>query len=77
MQNKNKVFLRSQIEILEFRMSGNVNINDFEKEDIPQVATEVLREATSQPPRDARRMVEDKLEEMRLRRELMEYDFDL
>ncbi|MCW8127529.1 PA3496 family putative envelope integrity protein [Microbulbifer halophilus] len=77
MQNKNKVFLRSQIEILEFRMSGNVNINDFENEDIPQVATEVLKQATSQPPRDARRMVEDKLEEMRLRRELMDYDFDL
>ncbi|WP_250463121.1 PA3496 family putative envelope integrity protein [Microbulbifer litoralis] len=62
---------------MEFRMSGNVNINDFEIDDIPQVATEVLRQATSQPPRDARRMVEDKLEEMRLRRELMDYDFDL
>ena len=60
-------------------MSGNVSgIDiDFENDDIPQIATEVLRQATSQPPRDARRMVEDKLEEMRLRRELMDYDFDL
>lgn len=76
-KTKTRVFLRSQIEIVEFRMSGNVNINDFENDDIPQIATEVLRQATSQPPRDARRMVEDKLEEMRLRRELMDYDFDL
>lgn len=58
-------------------MSGNVNINDFENDDIPQIATEVLRQATSQPTRDPRRMVEDKLEEMRLRRELMDYDYDL
>ncbi len=73
-----RVFLLSQIEIVEFRMSGNVSENyvDFDNDDIPQIATEVLRQATSQPPRDARRMVEDKLEEMRLRRELMDYDFD-
>ncbi|GAB2883194.1 PA3496 family putative envelope integrity protein [Microbulbifer echini] len=57
-----------------------MNVNEkhmvFDSVDIPQVATEVLRQATSQPPRDARRMIEDKLEERRLSRELMEYDFD-
>ncbi|QFT55552.1 PA3496 family putative envelope integrity protein [Microbulbifer sp. THAF38] len=57
-----------------------VNVNEkhmvFDNVDIPQIATEVLRQATSQPPRDARRMVEDKLEERRLSRELMDYDFD-
>jgi len=60
-------------------MSGNVSgIDiDFDNDDIPQIANEVLRQATSQPPRDARRMVEDRLEEMRLRRELMDYDFDV
>ncbi|AWF83400.1 PA3496 family putative envelope integrity protein [Microbulbifer sp. EKSA008] len=59
-------------------MSGHVNERrlDFDNVGIPQIATEVLKEATSQPPRDARRMVEDKLEEKRLRRELMDYDFD-
>ncbi|WP_444930468.1 PA3496 family putative envelope integrity protein [Microbulbifer sp. SSSA002] len=59
-------------------MSGHVNERhlDFDSVGIPQIATEVLKEATSQPPRDARRMVEDKLEEKRLRRELMDYDFD-
>ncbi len=59
-------------------MSGNVSENyiDFDNDDIPQIANEVLKQATSKPPRDARRMVEDKLEEMRLRRELMDYDFD-
>ncbi|MCX2831713.1 PA3496 family putative envelope integrity protein [Microbulbifer thermotolerans] len=74
-----QVFLLSQIEIVEFRMSGNVSGNDydFDYDDLPQIANEVLRQATSKPPRDARRMVEDKLEEMRLRRELMDYDFDL
>lgn len=60
-------------------MSGNVSENDldFDNNDIPQIATEVLKQASSQTPRDARRMVEDKLEEMRLRRELMDYDYDL
>ncbi|MGL6161796.1 PA3496 family putative envelope integrity protein [Microbulbifer sp.] len=60
-------------------MSGNVSEHDldFDNEDIPQIATEVLKQASSQAPRDARRMVEDKLEEMRLRRELMDYDYDL
>lgn len=60
-------------------MSGNVSEKDFDfdHDDIPHIATEVLRQATSQPPRDARRMVEDKLEEMRLRRELMDYDYEL
>ncbi|USD22959.1 PA3496 family putative envelope integrity protein [Microbulbifer variabilis] len=57
-----------------------VNVNEkhmvFDDVDIPQIANEVLRQATSQPPRDARRMVEDKLEERRLSRELMDYDFD-
>ncbi|MFA0811802.1 PA3496 family putative envelope integrity protein [Microbulbifer epialgicus] len=59
-------------------MSGNVNEKymEFDSVDIPQIATEVLKQATSQPPRDARRMVEDKLEEMRLRRELMDYEFE-
>ncbi|MFI2810317.1 MULTISPECIES: PA3496 family putative envelope integrity protein [Microbulbifer] len=59
-------------------MSGNVSEKtfDFDYDDIPQLATEVLKQATSQPPRDARRMVEDKLEEIRLQRELMDYDFD-
>lgn len=61
-----------------FRMSGHVNEKymDFDAVDIPEIATEVLKRATCHPPRDARRMVEDKLEEMRLRRELMEYDFE-
>ncbi|WP_141398547.1 MULTISPECIES: PA3496 family putative envelope integrity protein [Microbulbifer] len=59
-------------------MSGNVSEKDFEfdHDDIPQIANEILRQATSQPPTDARRMVEDKLEEMRLRRELMDYDLE-
>ncbi|WP_346839608.1 hypothetical protein [Microbulbifer sp. SAOS-129_SWC] len=59
-------------------MSGNVSgiSIDFDNDEIPQIANEVLRQATSQPPSDPRRMVEDKLEEMRLRRELMDYDFD-
>lgn len=59
-------------------MSGDVSGNDidFDIDDIPQIANEVLGQARLQSPRDARRMVEDKLEEMRLRRELMDYDFD-
>ncbi|MEW5248545.1 PA3496 family putative envelope integrity protein [Microbulbifer sp. 2201CG32-9] len=59
-------------------MSGNVSGKDFDFDhvDIPQIATEALRQATSVPPRDARRLVEDKLEEMRLRRELMTYELE-
>ncbi|MCO1334511.1 hypothetical protein MO867_09185 [Microbulbifer sp. OS29] len=59
-------------------MSVHVNERrlDFDNVDIPQIANEVLKQATSQSPLDARRMIEDKLEEKRLRRELMDYDFD-
>ncbi|WGL17428.1 hypothetical protein PVT68_03810 [Microbulbifer bruguierae] len=70
-----KVFLPWQIEIVEFSMSGNVIENDMDFDESDSSATEDLL-YTPQSPRDARRMVEDKLEEMRLRRELMDYQFD-
>ncbi|MBB5210741.1 PA3496 family putative envelope integrity protein [Microbulbifer hydrolyticus] len=56
-------------------MSGNVieNDMDFDESD-SSVAEELLY--TPQNPRDARRMVEDRLEEMRLRRELMDYQYE-
>lgn len=70
-----KQFLPWQIEIVEFSMSGNVIENDIDFDDSdPSLAEEVLK--SSKSPRDARRMVEDKLEEMRLRRELMDYQYD-
>ncbi|QIL89469.1 PA3496 family putative envelope integrity protein [Microbulbifer harenosus] len=56
-------------------MSGNVIENDIDFDDSdPPLAEEVLK--SNKSPRDARRMVEDKLEEMRLRRELMDYQYD-
>jgi len=56
-------------------MSGNVieNDMDFDESDT-SLAEDLLY--TPQSPRDARRMVEDKLEEMRLRRELMDYQYE-
>ncbi|WP_299593546.1 PA3496 family putative envelope integrity protein [uncultured Microbulbifer sp.] len=56
-------------------MSGNVieNDMDFDESD-SSVAEELLY--TPQNPRDARRMVEDRLEEMRLRRELLDYQYE-
>jgi hypothetical protein len=70
------VFLLLQIEIVEFRMSGDVCENDldFESGDLSEIAE---TRGSPQRPRDARRMVEDKLEEMRLRRELMDYSFEV
>ena len=69
-----KVFLPWQIEIVEFSMSGNVIENDIDFDEADSSAEELLY--TPQSPRDARRLVEDKLEEMRLRRELMDYQLD-
>ncbi|WP_295803001.1 PA3496 family putative envelope integrity protein, partial [uncultured Microbulbifer sp.] len=70
-----KVFLPWQIEIMEFSMSGNVIENDI---DFDEADSSVVGELLYTPdnPRDARRLVEDKLEEMRLRRELMDYQLD-
>ncbi|MCK7597511.1 hypothetical protein M0G74_09555 [Microbulbifer sp. CAU 1566] len=56
-------------------MSGNVIENDMDfDESESSLAEDVLLIPNS--PRDARRMVEDKLEEMRLRRELMDFQYD-
>lgn len=58
-------------------MSGDVCENDldFDSGEVLDIS-EVRAQASPQRPRDARRMVEDKLEEIRLRRELMDYDFE-
>jgi len=70
-----KEFLPWQIEIVEFSMNGNVSENDIDFDEAdPSVIADLLHEPHN--PRDARRMVEDKLEEMRLRRELMDYQYD-
>ncbi|AQQ67326.1 hypothetical protein Mag101_06525 [Microbulbifer agarilyticus] len=71
-----KEFLPWQIEIVEFSMSGNVieNDMDFGGSDSSFEGSLLY---TPESPRDARRMVEDRLEEQRLRRELMDYQYDL
>ena len=56
-------------------MNGNVSENDIDFDEADSSVSEELL-YTPQSPRDARRMVEDKLEEMRLRRELMDYQLD-
>ncbi|QKX17954.1 PA3496 family putative envelope integrity protein [Microbulbifer sp. YPW1] len=56
-------------------MSGNVIENDMDFDENDSSTEEDLL-YTPHNPRDARRMVEDKLEEMRLRRELMDFQYD-
>ncbi|WP_193754317.1 PA3496 family putative envelope integrity protein [Microbulbifer sp. Q7] len=56
-------------------MSGNVIENDMDFDEGDSTLVEELL-YTPQSPRDARRMVEDRLEEMRLRRELMDYQYE-
>lgn len=56
-------------------MSGNVIENDmgFEKSN-PSLAVELI--SSPRVPKDARQLVEDRMEEKRLRRELLDYQYD-
>ena len=56
-------------------MSGNVIENDMDFDGSDSSLEEGLL-YIPESPRDARRQVEDRLEEMRLRRELLDYQYD-
>ncbi|MFD1217943.1 MULTISPECIES: PA3496 family putative envelope integrity protein [Microbulbifer] len=56
-------------------MNGNVTENDMDFDEVDPSSIADLLHAPHNP-RDARRLVEDKLEEIRLRKELMDYQYE-